>query len=311
MEKNQLIERIRGFNRFYTKILGLLENKILKSEYSLLEARILFELFYQSSLSASDLVKQLNVDPAYLSRIIKKFRKKHFIARSPSPEDSRKQILFLTDKGREELKILQDISNNHIESLLSGSTEREQQKLIKAMEQIKSVFSETSKSESGLVTIRNHRMGDIGYLIYQHAVFYNREYGFDISFESYVAETMIKFINSYDEKKERLWIVEKDDTIMGSIAIVHVDNETAQLRWFLLDPEVRGKGIGKKLVSTAVDFCREKKYKKVFLMTSRDLKAARALYSRYGFQIKETKEYEIWGQMLGEEIWELDLIRQN
>ena len=302
-----MLKKIRGFNRFYTRILGLLDNKILKSEYSLPEARILFELYYQPTLTATDLVKQLNVDPAYLSRIIKNFRKKHILERTRSTEDSRKQILSLTEKGREELKILQDISNNHIDSLLSGVTEKEQHLLVKSMDQIKSVFSERTEPESDLVTIRNHRMGDIGYLIHQHAVFYNRESAFDISFESYVAKTMIKFIDGYDENRERLWIVEKDDMIMGSIAIVHVDDKTAQLRWFLLDQEVRGRGIGKKLVSTALDFCREKKYKKVFLMTSRDQKTARALYSRYGFEIKETKEYEIWGQLMGEEIWELDL----
>ena len=117
----------------------------------------------------------------------------------------------------------------------------------------------SGEGDSDLVAVRTHQMGDIGYLIYQHACFYSKEYGFDISFESYVAGTMIKFIDNYNEKKERLWIVEKDGRIMGSIAIVYVDNETAQLRWFLLDAEIRGRGLGKKLISSSSGFLQREK----------------------------------------------------
>ena len=165
----------------------------------------------------------------------------------------------------------------------------------------------SGEGDSDLITVRTHQMGDIGYLIYQHACFYSREHGFDISFESYVAGTMIKFIDNYNEKKERLWIVEKDSRIMGSIAIVYVDDATAQLRWFLLDAEIRGRGLGKKLIAAALDFCREKKYKKVMLMTSSKTTAARAMYAKNGFKIKETKRHKIWGQQMDEEIWELEL----
>ena len=165
----------------------------------------------------------------------------------------------------------------------------------------------SGEGDSDLIAVRTHQMGDFGYLIYQHACFYSKEYGFDISFESYVAGTMIKFIDNYNENKERLWIVEKDGRIMGSIAIVYVDNETAQLRWFLLDAEIRGRGLGKKLIAAALDFCREKKYKKVMLMTSSKTTAARALYAKNGFKITETKRHKIWGQQMDEEIWELGL----
>ena len=305
MNNEAVIEKIRSFNRFYTKILGLVDNKILKTNYSLLEARILFEIFYQSTLSSSDLVRELNIDPSYLSRIVKKFVKNGLLYKNKSPDDSRKQILRLSEKGKNEFIYLQDISNNHIETLLEKISDLDKSCLLDSMDKVRSILSDKGGTE--IITMRNHRMGDIGYLIHQHALFYSREYGFDISFESYVAKTMIKFIDTYDENKERLWIVEKNNRIMGSIAIVHVNEETAQLRWFLLESEIRGRGIGKKLITAALDFCRERNYKKVMLMTSSDLITARALYTRYGFKIKDVNKHEIWGQQMGEEIWELKL----
>ena len=305
MNNEAVIEKIRSFNRFYTKILGLVDNKILKTNYSLLEARILFEIFYQGTLSSSDLVRELNIDPSYLSRIVKKFVKNGLLYKNKSPDDSRKQILRLSEKGKNEFIYLQDISNNHIETLLEKISDLDKSCLLDSMDKVRSILSDKGGTE--IITMRNHRMGDIGYLIHQHALFYSREYGFDISFESYVAKTMIKFIDTYDENKERLWIVEKNNRIMGSIAIVHVNEETAQLRWFLLESEIRGRGIGKKLITAALDFCRERSYKKVMLMTSSDLITARALYARYGFKIKDVNKHEIWGQQMGEEIWELKL----
>ena len=301
----EVIEKIRSFNRFYTKILGLVDNKILKTDYSLLESRILFELYYQEKMTSSDIVKELNIDPSYLSRIIKKFEKEGLLEKQRCSNDSRKQIINLTDNGKDVYLHLQDISNDHIKSLIDDLSEKNRNRLIESMNSVRSILSEDE--DTGLITIRNHRTGDVGYLVHQHALFYFREYGFDISFESYVARPMLDFIENYNEKTEHLWVVEKNNRIMGSIAIVNVDDETAQLRWFLLEPEVCGKGLGKKLLKTAVDFCNEKKYKKIILLTMSELLTARALYARYGFKLKEAEKHEIWGRLLEEELWELEL----
>lgn len=300
------IEKIRNFNRFYTKLLGLLENKILKTKYSLLEARILFELHLHKSLTASNLVKELGVDPAYLSRILQKFDRDELMIKKRCSEDTRKQILELTEKGKKAFLHLQDISNKQIENLIDPLSSFDQSSLLNAMDQVQDILSK-SDTKSDFITFRTHKTGDIGYLTYQHCQFYSREYGFDISFDSYVAGAMIKFIEKYQKDKERLWVVEQYNRIMGSIAIVHVDDTVAQLRWFLLEPEVHGKGIGKKLINDAVQFCREKKYKKVFLWTCKDLVTARRLYEREGFVLAKTENHQIWGQNLDEELWELEL----
>ncbi|HPJ27031.1 MAG TPA: GNAT family N-acetyltransferase [Synergistaceae bacterium] len=155
--------------------------------------------------------------------------------------------------------------------------------------------------------IRSHIPGDMGYVTYQHARFYSRNYGFDITFDSYVGDAISAFIKNQDPEKEHLWIAESRETILGSIAIVKDREDTAQLRWFLLEPRARGKGIGKRLLQEALDFSADRGYRKVMLWTVSNLEAARNLYARYGFSPVETKTHRIWGQELTEERWERSL----
>ena len=165
--------------------------------------------------------------------------------------------------------------------------------------------NETKSTE--FFSIRSHQSGDIGYIIYRHGVIYAIENQLDESFEAYVAKYMAEFIENYDSNKEHLWVVEKDTDIVGSIAIVKVDNEVAQLRWFLVEPYVRNKGIGTKLIHEALNFCKNKGYQKVVLGTISELKIARRIYEKNGFQLIESKTHQIWGRDLTEENWELIL----
>lgn len=98
-----------------------------------------------------------------------------------------------------------------------------------------------------------------------------------------------------------------DRKFIGSIGIVNTGNSTAQLRWFLVEPEIRGKGLGNKLIKTALSFCKEKGYQQVFLWTINFLEIARKLYKKYGFQLVDTLEHDIWGRKLREEYWILKL----
>ena len=156
--------------------------------------------------------------------------------------------------------------------------------------------------------IRSHRPGDMGYVTYQHARFYSRNYGFDITFDSYVGDAISSFIKNQDPEKEHLWIAEYREDILGSIAIVKESERVAQLRWFLLEPRARGKGIGKRLLRKAIDFSASQGYEKIILWTVSNLEAARNLYGRYGFSPVETKVHKIWGQKLTEERWERPLL---
>jgi ribosomal protein S18 acetylase RimI-like enzyme len=155
------------------------------------------------------------------------------------------------------------------------------------------------------VTIRSTlRPGDIGSVIHLHGTLYAAEYGWDHTFEAYVAGPLSEFARS-QSKRERIWIIEKGRVFVGSIAIVEASSDEAQLRWFLLHPSIRGQGVGRYLMDEAMRFCREMNYSRVFLLTEKSLLAAAKLYEGYGFELTEEKTHELWGSVITEQRYEL------
>jgi GNAT superfamily N-acetyltransferase len=151
------------------------------------------------------------------------------------------------------------------------------------------------------------RPGDIGYLVYLHGLLYAHEYQLDHTFEGYVAAGLGEFAKAYDERKDRLWLAEADDRIVGSIAIVGQPDNSSQLRWFLVHPDARGTGLGRRLVEEALDFCRERRFELVFLWTLSGLPAAAHLYKAAGFERTQQQTHEIWGALRTEERHELKI----
>jgi len=143
--------------------------------------------------------------------------------------------------------------------------------------------------------------GDIGAVIRLHGMLYAEEHGFDHSFEGYVAAGMAEFARSFDPDRERLWMVEEGSQSVGSIALVKHSPTEAQLRWFLIHPQYRGRGLGRFLLGEIFRFCGEKGYRKVFLWTVRGLNAATHLYTSFGFRKTEEKTHPLWGNILTEE----------
>jgi len=155
------------------------------------------------------------------------------------------------------------------------------------------------------ISIRHDlRPGDVGYVTYLHGILYAPEQGWDHTFDAYVAIPLAEFARSH-LSGERIWIVENGEQIVGSVAIVKFSEKEAQLRWLLLDPEVRGQGIGRKLVEEALDFCRDAGYSSVFLWTVDTLPIAAKLYQSVGFKPTEELTHELWGSMVTEVKYEL------
>lgn len=302
-KNNHAVLEIRRFNRFYTDILGLLNQHILESPYSLTEARIILEIDRIKDCTANKLIDKLHIDRGYLSRILNGFEKKGLIRKENFPTDRRFYFLYLTQKGKEILNDLENKSNQQVQALITSLKEDEQRKLLDAMKHIENALSSTFHS----IKIRNFCSSDTDWVIEKHVDLYEKEYGFDNTFRQYVESAVYKFQEDFIIQKENLWIAEVNGKSEGMIAIVRVDNDTAQLRWFLIDSKMRGKGLGNKLMSTAIDFCKQRDYQYVLLWTVSILDAARHLYERYGFTLSETVEHNIWGKDLVEERWELSL----
>jgi GNAT superfamily N-acetyltransferase len=149
------------------------------------------------------------------------------------------------------------------------------------------------------------RPGDIGDVIRLHGLLYAREYGWDHTFEAYVAESLARFALHHDPQRERIWLADHEHQVQGCIGIVAADAQVAHLRWFLLSPALRGRGLGRFMIEQAVAFCRAAGYDSIFLWTVRGLDAAAALYREYGFTLTEEKPGQHWGALVIEQRFDL------
>lgn len=301
--QRNIISEIRGFNRFYTDLLGLLNKHILNSPYSLTEARVLFEIDKIRHCTANTLTERLDIDKGYLSRILNRFELDKLIKKEISHFDRRALVLTLTQTGRETLSLLEDKSSEQIIKMIKHLSVDEQLYLAETMKNIRN----TLMNGFSPITIRTFRPTDIEVIVKRHREIYEAEYGFGSEFGDYVEKYINEFNKSFDDAKENMWVAEENGEFVGVIAVVHADDRNAQLRWFVIEPKFRGGGLGRRLMQTAINFCRLKNYRHVFLWTVSTLEAARYLYRNYGFILNETKANNTWGKHLTEERWELDL----
>lgn len=300
------VSAVRAFNRFYTKKLGVLDQHLLKSPFSLSEARVLYELAQGEGLSAKEIAATLGLDPGYLSRIVQSFDEKGLLTRTPLPSDRRQQLLGLTAKGRQSFAKLDRSSQSEIAAMLDELTGRDRDRLVQAMATIEDVLEPRAMLRSA-VLLRSHRPGDIGWVVSRHGAVYAEEYGWDISFEALVAEITAQFLRAFDSEREHCWIAEIDGEPVGSIFLVKGTDDVAKLRLLLVEKKARGLGVGRALVEQCIRFAREKNYHTVVLWTQSILTAARDIYRRAGFQLVAEEPHRSFGVDLMGETWELKL----
>jgi len=159
--------------------------------------------------------------------------------------------------------------------------------------------------ENGLRVRTGLTPGDVGQITYLHGVVYDEEYGLDTTFEAYVAKPLADFTLNQDNPRQRIWVVEKDGVVCGSVAVVEHSHEEAQFRWLILSRESRGLGLGRRLIEWALRFCRDQGYRTVFLWTFSELEAAAYLYRSHGFKLTEEKTHTKWGREITEQRYDL------
>lgn len=303
---SQRIETVRRFNRFYTKQIGVLHEGLLKSQFPLTEARVLYELAQQEQTTATALGNELGLDAGYLSRIVSNFEKQGLLQKVPSPTDGRQNLLYLTETGQAEFAKINVRSQDEINTMLNALPEVEQQRLVDAMQTIAAILEPKAEVRSSYL-LRPHQPGDMGWVVHRHAVLYAQEYGWDERFEALVAEIVAKFIQHFDPKWERCWLAEIDGEIVGSVFLVKQSAEVAKLRLLYVEPAARGLGIGKRLVDECIRFANRTGYRKITLWTNSILSAARGIYIKAGFQLVHSEAHHSFGHDLVGETWELPL----
>lgn len=300
------IEAIRRFNRFYTRQIGVLEEGLLQSPYSLTEARIIYELAHREQTTAAALASELKLDTGYLSRLLRGFAKQGLIDQQPSATDGREKVLRLSAAGQTAFAMLNGRSKAQMTALLNPLSSSDQARLLEAMQTIETVLGSPPDRMVPYV-LRPHQPGDMGWVVRQHGLLYNAEYGWDETFEGLVAEIVAAFIKHYDHKCERCWMAEMNGEIVGSVFVVKQSDTVAKLRLLIVDPKARGLGIGKRLVNECIRFGRQVGYRQMSLWTNNVLVAARGIYQSAGFRLVAEEAHHSFGHDLIGETWSLDL----
>ncbi|MBC7938180.1 MAG: MarR family transcriptional regulator [Chitinophagaceae bacterium] len=311
------IDAIRRFNRFYTRRIGVLQEGLLESKFTLTESRLLWEMAHTKHLTATDLARTLELDAGYLSRLLTGLKVRGLIRSTRSADDARQHPLSLTAAGRRAFAPLDTRSRQSVGALLATLGETQQQRLIASMAGIEHLLDDAPETHERTdpYTLRPHRAGDIGWVIARHGALYADEYGWDIGFEAMVARIAADFIDRFDAKREACWIAERDGERIGSIFLVQARDEVthapiagmAQLRMLLIEPAARGLGLGKRLVDECTRFARQAGYRKIMLWTNANLLAARGIYTKAGYALIHSESHQSFGHDLVGEIWELTL----
>jgi len=305
-DSDEEIAAVRAFNRFYTRKLGVLDQHLMKSPFSLSEARVLYELAHRDDLSAKEIAAELGLDAGYLSRIVQNFDDSGLITRKPLASDRRQYRLALTARGHQAFAKLDRSSHDEVGAMLAALPRGAGGRLIGAMETIERLLGD-SQAPSPPAILREPRPGDMGWVVQSHGALYASEYGFDSSFEGLVAEIAAKFLASFDAFRERCWIADIDGVQVGSVFLVRHSDDVAKLRLLLVDPAGRGQGLGQRLVAECIGFAKACGYRKITLWTQSILVAARRIYQDAGFVLVATEPHRSFGQSLIGETWEREL----
>jgi DNA-binding MarR family transcriptional regulator/GNAT superfamily N-acetyltransferase len=300
------VSAIRRFNRFYTNQLGLLGEGLLKCDFSLTEARVLYELAHRDTVTATDLCRNLGLDAGYLSRILRAFDQRGLIERAASPHDGRQILLALTPAGRAAYEPLDRASQEDIRAMIGQLTAQQTAALTEAMRTVENLLG-TQKPHAASIILRPHQIGDIGWIARRQAILYAQEYGWDASYEALAAEILAGFMRSHDPGSERSWIAEREGEVVGSVFVMRGSAKVAKLRLLYVEPAARGLGLGRKLVDTCVDFARASGYATLSLWTNDVLVPARRIYRAAGFSCVATEPHHSFGKNLVGETWDLAL----
>lgn len=307
----QSVQSMRRFNRFYTRQIGLLEEGLLNSPLSLTEVRTLYELAHREQSTAAELCKDLGLDAGYLSRILRKFEKERWIEKKASPNDARQSLLSLTKEGRNVFKPLNARSTEQVRAIIGALPPTQQDDLIRAMQTIEAILAPgaaETKNEARTYVLRQHKPGDMGWVVYRHGALYSEEYRYNERFEALVAGIVAEFVEDHNPARERCWMAESSGQIVGFVFLVEKSKTVSKLRLLLVEPSARGMGIGKRLVAECIRFARKAGYKTMMLWTQSELTAARKIYQQAGFQLVAEEPHDSWGRKnLVAETWSLRL----
>jgi DNA-binding MarR family transcriptional regulator/GNAT superfamily N-acetyltransferase len=302
------VAAVRRFHRFYTRQLGLLDEGLLRSPFSLTEVRVLYEIAHRTAPTASVVGQELGLDAGYLSRILLRLRRAGLVSATPAAADRRQRLLALTPRGRRTFGALDARSSREVAVLLGRLTPAARGQLLRSLGRVERVLASPAGAPASAHTVlRAPAPGDLGWVVQRHGELYAAEYDWNEDFGTLVAGIVAQFAARHDPRRERAWIAELDGARAGSVFLVRQADEVAKLRLLLVEPWARGHGLGHALVRACIDFAREAGYQRLTLWTNSLLDAARRIYQQAGFRQVASERHHSFGHDLVAETWELPL----
>lgn len=311
MSTDQALD-VRAFNRFYTRRIGVLAPKLPDSEFTLPEARVLWELAHHAPVSASTLSKSLQLDAGYMSRLLRGLKNRGLLTEQRHPSDGRQTLLKLSAAGKRAFVPLDRAGTAKAEDMLAPLSAAQRQQLLGSMSHIQAILEPDAAAP---VELRAPQPGDLGWIVERHGAFYAAEYGLDAGFEALVARICADYVDRFQPGREACWIAARGAQRLGCVMLVQARNDdtgkvkpgVAKLRLLLLEPHARGLGLGKRLVRQCSDFARGAGYKRIVLWTQSALTAARAIYAAEGYVLTGSEAVRSFGQDVVSETWALEL----
>jgi DNA-binding MarR family transcriptional regulator/GNAT superfamily N-acetyltransferase len=298
----------RSFNRAYTRFLGTLDDHYLRTDYSLAEGRVLYELATRTRPQAKEIAEALGLDPGYLSRILRKFERTGLVSRATANEDKRAADLHLTAQGRAAIRTLNLRADKQAEAILGKLSAGERTRFAHALSSIEETVLGGRRDPESIV-LRAHRPGDMGMVVSLEGAGYVEQFGWGPGFEAMAARIVADFLEQFDAARDRCWVAEMDGQHVGHIFLVrHPDlPDTAKLRLLYVDPAARGNGLGGRLVNECIGFARVAGYRKITLWTQSILTAAHRIYAAAGFRLVREEPHRRFGEDLVGQTWEMEL----
>jgi DNA-binding MarR family transcriptional regulator/N-acetylglutamate synthase-like GNAT family acetyltransferase len=303
-----LTDEVRGFNRFYTREIGLLNRRLPATDLSLPEARVLYELAHapEGGRTAAEIGRALKMDKAHLSRIVARFRARGLAQSAVSPDHGKLRMLSLTDAGRKAFAAAEAAARAQVDAL-APIGEGARKRLAEAMRDIRAALNDCEAVQGELI-LRSPRPGDVGWIIHRQTILYHQEYGWDWTYEGLASRILGAFVAEFDPSREDGWVAERGGAIVGSIFLMKSDDPAvAKLRLLYVEPSARGSGLGRTLVAACIARARELGYRQLTLWTNDCLVAARRIYQAEGFCLISAAPHHSFGHDLVGQTWSLDL----
>ncbi len=302
-----VVQEVRQFNRFYTRLIGLLNEHLPDSRLSLPEGRVVYELAAGGRQTAADLTRTLGIDKAQLSRVVRRLKELKLVTSEADSAHARRKILSLTPAGRVAFAELDQGTRSRMQSVLRPLAAAKRKQLVSSMRDFQAAFEARQRAPAP-ITLRSPVPGDLGWVIHRQAALYAQEYGWDWTYEALISKILGEFAAGYDASKEDGWVAERAEQIVGSVFLMKSDDPAvAKLRLLYVEPSARGSGIGRRLVDTCIERAGQLGYRRLTLWTNDVLTAARRIYETSGFRLAKEYAHRSFGRELVGQVWELEL----